>query len=59
MKKAALGSRNQLRIAGGFVGRGRQVFWHFELGVMASLKIGEELERACKVHESSSNSRKH
>lgn len=59
MGKAALGLGNQLRFAEVFVGRGRQVFWHFEMNEMMSLKTGEELERACKCHESSSNSIKH
>jgi len=40
------------------MGKGRQMFWHFEIDVMVSLKIGEELERECKFHESSSNKRK-
>lgn len=35
------------------------MFYHFEMSVMASLNTSEELERACKYHESSSNNRKH
>ena len=59
MRKAVLGLGNQLRFAEVSVGRGRQVFYHFEMNVMVSLKTGENLERACKCHESSSDSRKH
>ena len=29
------------------------------MNVMVSLNIGEELDRACEVYESSSNNRKH
>jgi len=59
MGKATLGLGNQLRFAEVSVGRGRQVFYHFEMNVMVSLKTGEDLERACNLHESSSNNRKH
>jgi len=59
MKKAALGPGNQHRFAEVSVGRGRQVFYHFEMNVMVRIKTGEELERACNIHESCSNNRKH
>ena len=54
-----MGPGNQLKFAEVFVGRGRKVFYHFEMSVMVSLKTSEELESTCKVHESSSNNKKH
>jgi len=58
MGKATLGLGNQHRFAEVFVGQGRQVFYHFDMSVMVSLNTGEELERECNCHESTSNNRK-
>ena len=54
-----MGLGNGLSLAEISVGRGRQMIEYFELSEMESLKTGEELERAWKCHECSSNSRKH
>jgi len=55
MWKENLGLGNGHSLVEVFVGRGRKMVYYFEMSEMESLKIGEELERAWKSQESSSN----